>query len=325
MPPTPIAVTTGDPAGIGPDIALALAHVPLTSPIVLIGDRELLAERAAILKIKVRFTAPDQTNRHDGDGSICVAHISTVVPVQVGKEDSGNADYVLKQLETAVQGCLNGTFSAMTTAPVSKAMINRAGYSFTGHTEYLGKLTQCTTVMMLASEHFRVALATTHLPLREVADAITEKDLTKTLLIVNSGLQKYCGKDTPRIGVCGLNPHAGEQGYLGKEEQNIITPVIDALNHQGLNLIGPLPADTAFLSENLKEFDAFVAMFHDQGLPVIKHTGFGNVVNITLGLPFLRTSVDHGTAWSLAGSGEASPDSLITAIQWAASAVNTRA
>ena len=325
MPLTHIAVTSGEPAGIGIDITLALAHIPFNAAITVLGDRAVLAERAAMLGVPVKFSEPDDNRAHVGDGQLSVLHLPTSVPVQASVAEHGNATYVLKQLELATEGCLNHQFGAMVTAPVNKAIINQAGYAFTGHTEYLGTLSHSEPVMMLASKQLRVALVTTHLPLHKVPAAITQERLTSTLSILNDGLKKYCKLTHPRIGVCGLNPHAGEQGYLGHEEQTVIIPVIEKLIKHGLSITGPFPADTVFIPHHLKELDVVVAMFHDQGLPVIKHSGFGSVVNVTLGLPFLRSSVDHGTALPLAGSGKASCASLKTAIEWVCSAITTNA
>ena len=319
-----IALTTGDPAGIGPDITLALAQHTFPTSITVLGDAELLEQRAAQLGLQVTI---DQYNANNpptksGNGHLSVQHIATTAPVSAGLADKRHAKYILEQIDTAVAGCLDGQFSAMTTAPVSKAVINQSGIPFSGHTEYLAQANGGTPIMMLAmNTGFRVALVTTHIPLRDVADTITREKLDLTFTVVNRDLKKFCAIEQPRIGVCGLNPHAGEQGLLGVEDETIIRPAIQDALKQGLNLIGPLPADTIFNIEQLAKLDVVIAMFHDQGLPVIKHTGFGAVANVTLGLPFLRTSVDHGTAFALAGSGKACADSLITAINWAVQAI----
>jgi 4-hydroxythreonine-4-phosphate dehydrogenase len=308
-----LAVTSGEPAGIGPDICLALAGAALPARLVVIGDRQLIEARAKMLGLPV--------------ADLDIQHVPLRAPVEPGRVDPANARYVLDILDVALAGCRSGEFAAMVTAPVHKGVINDAGIAFTGHTEYLAEKTGTPrVVMMLAGtgKHagLRVALATTHLPLREVPDAITAGDLTTTLRILHGDLVQKFGIARPRILVAGLNPHAGEGGHLGREEIEIITPVLDRLRGEGMDLIGPLPADTLFTPRLLAGSDAQLAMYHDQGLPVLKYAAFDEGINITLGLPVLRTSVDHGTALDLAGSGRADPRSLFAAVRLAAEIVS---
>ncbi|MDH2915667.1 MAG: 4-hydroxythreonine-4-phosphate dehydrogenase PdxA [Gallionella sp.] len=309
----PLVVTAGEPSGIGPDLCLQLAQHQ--HPLVIIADRALLAQRAAQLGLDIPLH--DYTSATPlVAGKLCVLHIPVAQPVIAGKLDSRNAPYVLETLHHAVQGCLSGEFAGMVTAPVHKGVINDAGIPFTGHTEYLAEQTNTPlVVMMLAGGGMRVALATTHLPLREVADAITSPLLESILRIMQRDLQRRFGIARPRILVAGLNPHAGEGGYLGREEIDVMTPVLDRLRAEGFNVSQPLPADTLFAAHRLREYDAVLAMYHDQGLPVLKHASFGEGVNITLGLPIIRTSVDHGTALDLAGTGKANVGSLLEAIK----------
>ncbi len=298
----------GEPAGIGPDLCLSLASLELPARIVLIGDRQLLTERAAQLGIDFQ-----------AEGPISIADCPVASPVQAGTLDPANADYVLATLDRAIQGCVDNEFQALVTAPVHKGVINDAGIAFSGHTEYLAQKTGAAqVVMMLAAPGLRVALATTHLPLSAVAEAITQQRLESVLCCLHRELIQHFGIRSPRIMVAGLNPHAGEGGHLGREEIDIIEPVIRRLQKQGLRLSGPLPADTLFTPPCLQQADAVLAMYHDQGLPVLKHIGFGKAVNITLGLPIIRTSVDHGTALDKAGTGTAEPGSLVAAIRCAA-------
>ena len=310
---TPLAITAGEPSGIGPDLCLQLASH--AHPLVVIADKTMLQQRAAQLGLDVAlhdYTAamPYVT------GKLSVLHIPVAQPVIAGKLDSRNATYVLETLDRALQGCVSGEFSGIVTAPVHKGIINDAGISFTGHTEYLAEQTHTPlVVMMLAGGGMRVALATTHLPLRDVADAITPALLEDILRIMQSDLQRRFGIAHPRIFVAGLNPHAGEGGYLGREEIEVMIPVLDKLRAEGFNVSPPLPADTLFAAHRLRECDAVLAMYHDQGLPVLKHASFGEGVNITLGLPIIRTSVDHGTALELAGTGKAHVGSLLEAIK----------
>lgn len=317
--PETIAITTGEPAGIGPDIAIALAHIPFDVRLVVLGDAELLCARARALNValKVETFNCDTVAAHKGDGSLTVLSVPVASPVRAGEINPANAQYVLQLLDRAVRGCLADEWRALVTAPVHKAAVMQAGISFTGHTEYLAQSCGVPTVMLLANDKLKVALATTHLPLKDVPGQITQDSLEQVIRIVHRDFVKRFKIANPRIGVCGLNPHAGEEGHLGKEEQMIIEPLIRKLRHERFNLSGPLSADTAFTNESIKRYDVIVAMFHDQGLPVIKHMGFGETVNITLGLPFVRTSVDHGTALELAASGKASCASLVAAVRQA--------
>lgn len=312
----PLALTSGEPAGIGPDICIALAAAGKLGLTTVLGDPDLLAARAAQLGHDITLrTGPFAPV---AEGVMHVTPSALRAPCVAGKLDPANARYVLELLDTAVAGCLDGRFAGIVTAPVHKGVINDAGLPFSGHTEYLAERTNTRrVVMLLAAGTLRVALATTHLPLRNVADAIDRDTLRETLTILEADLRHRFGIAQPRILVLGLNPHAGEGGHLGSEERDIIAPVIDALVSEGLDLHGPLPADTAFTPRWLEGADAVLAMYHDQGLPVLKHAGFGQAVNVTLGLPLIRTSVDHGTALDLAGSGRASPDSLLAALTMA--------
>lgn len=318
--PLPLALTPGEPAGIGPDLTVMLAQQAHARPLVAFADPDLLAARAAELglPLRIRDTGGDLPHTPAQDGELYVSPVGLRAPVTAGVLDPANAAYVLETLEAATRACQSGRCGALVTAPVHKGVINDAGIAFTGHTEYLAGLTRGEPVMMLACPGLRVALATTHLPLRAVADAITRPFLEKVLRILHQDLVARFDIAAPRILVCGLNPHAGEGGHLGREEMDVITPVLDALRGQGMNLRGPLPADTLFTPRHLAEADAVLAMYHDQGLPVLKHAGFGEAVNITLGLPIVRTSVDHGTALELAGTGLAESGSLQAAIALAA-------
>ena len=317
-----LALTAGEPAGIGPDLCVQIAQLGLPFKLIVIADRELLQERARLLRLPLTMTDySPRTELRPDEGILHVLHIPLAETATPGKLDAANALYVLKTLERAVAGCVNGEFDAMVTAPVHKGIINDAGISFTGHTEYLAQLTNGRPVMMLAGGGMRVALATTHLPLKDVANAITSDALEQKLRIIEHDLVNRFGIPKPRIAVAGLNPHAGESGHLGREEIDVIIPLLDKLRAEGMSLIGPLPADTLFNPSKLKNYDSIFAMYHDQGLPVLKHASFGTAVNITLGLPIIRTSVDHGTALELAGTGKADPGSLVAAIEMAASLV----
>jgi 4-hydroxythreonine-4-phosphate dehydrogenase len=311
-----IALTAGEPAGIGPDLCVAIAHKQLAASVVVIADREMLAQRARQLGVAIQvidFAGPP--SRIVQPGVLIVRHVPLDACVQAGRLDPSNSRYVLRTLEVAADGCMDGTFDAMTTAPVHKGVINDAGVAFTGHTEFLAERTGTPwVVMMLVGGGMRVALATTHLALRDVASAITRESLTHTLEIMRRDLIERFAIPHPRVLVAGLNPHAGESGHLGREEIEVIAPVIEALRAQGHDLTGPLPADTLFHPDRLQNADAVLAMYHDQGLPVLKHASFGAGVNVTLGLPIIRTSVDHGTALDIAGTGRADPGSLVTAI-----------
>jgi len=313
-----IALTSGEPAGIGPDLCL-LAKTDYPVETVILGNRQLLEQRAKKLGLDVDL--PDyQADQAPRAGHHCLLDIPMQYQCSAGTLSPDNAHYVLAMLERATQGCLQNEFAAMVTAPIHKGIINDAGISFTGHTEFLAE--QCkidTPVMMLATEGLRVALATTHIPLHKVAENITAENLETVLTTLHQELVSRFHIAQPRILVCGLNPHAGEDGHLGKEEITIINPLLNKLRQQGMKLIGPLPADTLFTPNKLAHADAVLAMYHDQGLPVLKHMGFGRAVNITLGLPIIRTSVDHGTALELAGTGQADPGSLDVAISTAIS------
>ena len=296
-----IAVTSGEPAGIGPDICLRLADRSWPARLVILADRQLMAQRARSLGLD-----PD---------ALEIRHIPLTAPCTPGRLEPGNAAYVLRLLDIALAGCHGGEYAAMVTAPVHKGVINDAGIAFSGHTEYLAEHTGTPrVVMMLAGAGLRVALATTHLALKDVPAAITRGDLEVTIRILHAELRNRFGIARPRILVAGLNPHAGEGGHMGREEIEVITPVLDKLRAEGLDLIGPLPADTLFTKNVLAGSDAQLAMYHDQGLAVLKYAAFDQGINVTLGLPIVRTSVDHGTALDLAGSGKASPESLFAAI-----------
>jgi 4-hydroxythreonine-4-phosphate dehydrogenase len=317
----PLAITAGEPAGIGPDLCVMIAQRSWQVPLVVIADPELLQQRAALLGLPLQLlpragvSSPPPT----AAGSLYIEPVALGTACTAGELAPGNAGYVLETLRIAVDGCSAGRFAAMVTAPVHKGVINEAGIPFSGHTEFLAERTGGHPVMMLACPGLRVALATTHLPLRDVADAITSEVLEKVLRILDRDLRQRFGIAHPRILVCGLNPHAGEGGHLGREEIEVIEPVANRLRSEGLALEGPLPADTLFNPDRLTGCDAVLAMYHDQGLPVLKHKGFGKAVNITLGLPIIRTSVDHGTALDLAGTGRIDPGSMVAAIDQAIS------
>lgn len=315
------ALTPGEPAGIGPDLCLLLARESQPHALVAIASQALLATRAAELGLAIRLieVAPDAWPDNPAPaGALYVWDTPLAAAVTPGQLDRANAAYVLETLTRAGQGCLDGTFAGMITAPVHKGVINDGGVAFSGHTEFLAELTQTPqVVMLLATAGLRVALVTTHLPLRDVADAIDRQTLLDVTRILHGDLQRYFGVAHPRILVCGLNPHAGEGGHLGREELEIIEPALESLRAEGLDLVGPLPADTLFTPKHLDHCDAVLAMYHDQGLPVLKHKGFGAAVNVTLGLPIIRTSVDHGTALDLAGSGRIDTGSLRVALNTA--------
>ncbi len=320
-PPIPrIALTPGEPAGIGPDLCVQLAQRPWPAELVVVADPDLLGARARLLDLPLTLLEADPARPPTPlrEGTLRVLPVTTTAPVRPGRVDPANAAYVLETLRRAVRGCLAGEFDALVTGPVHKGVINAAGIAFTGHTEFLAAESDTgQVVMMLATPGLRVALVTTHLPLRAVCDAITPARLTDVIRITHCALREDLGIARPRLLVCGLNPHAGEDGHLGHEEQDILIPVLARLRGEGMCLEGPLPADTLFIDEHLRRTDAVVAMYHDQGLPVLKHMGFGRAVNITLGLPFVRTSVDHGTALTLAGTGQARADSLAYALDTA--------
>lgn len=310
----PLVLTAGEPAGIGPDLCVLLAQMSFVGSIVILADRDVLAQRAGLLELP--FALPEYSA--GSDARLSLLHLPAAAPVRPGVLDPSNAPYVLESLGRAISGCLDGEFAGMVTAPVHKGVINDAGHAFTGHTEFLADRTGTQqVVMMLAGGGMRVALATTHLPLRAVADAITSASLLRTLRILHQALVGDFCISKPRILVAGLNPHAGEGGHLGREEIDVIEPVLRQLRDEGMDLVGPLPADTLFQRKNLINADAVLAMYHDQGLPVLKHASFGEGVNITLGLPIIRTSVDHGTALDLAGTGRIDAGSLKVAIETA--------
>jgi 4-hydroxythreonine-4-phosphate dehydrogenase len=312
--------TPGEPAGIGPDLCVLVAQQSHPFELVAVADPAVLEQRAAALGLFLRCEAYDGSvpPRPSAPGRIAVLPVSLAAPAVAGRPDTANAAYVLRTLERAVAECVAGRASALVTGPVHKAVINDAGVPFSGHTELLAELTGGEPVMMLACPGLRVALVTTHLPLAAVPAAITAPRLERVIRVLHRDLVRRFGLPAPRILVCGLNPHAGEGGHLGREEIEVIGPVLERLRGEGLRLSGPVPADTAFTPPRLAGADAVLAMYHDQGLPVLKHLGFGRAVNVTLGLPIVRTSVDHGTALDLAGTGRADPGSLLEALALAA-------
>ncbi|HZW50424.1 MAG TPA: 4-hydroxythreonine-4-phosphate dehydrogenase PdxA [Rudaea sp.] len=313
-----LAVTIGEPAGIGPELVATLAATDLGADLIAIGDKDSLLLAAQTRGIALKLEADDgQWRRERAAGSLRYVHIPAPAPVVPGKLDVRNAPYVVAMLARAADGCLEGEFDALVTAPVQKSIVNDAGITFTGHTEFFAERANCDVAMLLVTKGLRVALATTHLPLAEVPGAITAAGLVRILRIVDNDLRHRFRIENPHIAVLGLNPHAGEGGHLGREEIDIIAPTLAALRADGMRLEGPLSADTAFVPDQRTRFDAYLAMYHDQGLPVLKALGFGDSVNVTLGLPFVRTSVDHGTALDLAGSGKADPASLIAAVKLA--------
>jgi len=314
-----IAITPGEPAGIGPNILLQLVAQQSDLSIVAIADKNLLQERAELLNIPIDIIPyTGQKKLSFAKSTLNVLHVPLAEPAMPGKLNVKNVPYVIKTLELAAEKCLSGEFNALVTGPVNKAIINQAGVAFTGHTEFLAQLTKAPLpVMLLMSEQLKVALVTTHIPLSQVAKTITAELLTKVITVLHHDLENRFAIKQPRITVCGINPHAGENGHIGKEEQQIIIPTLEKLRQQGFNLIGPVSADTAFTANKLSQTDVVLAMFHDQGLPVIKTLGFGNIINVTLGLPIIRTSVDHGTALEIAGTGQANPSSLKAALNLA--------
>ncbi|MFK4205311.1 4-hydroxythreonine-4-phosphate dehydrogenase PdxA [Acinetobacter junii] len=314
----PLYVTSGEPAGIGPDICLNLANREDLRPVVVLADIDMLKQRIEQLGLEVELVLYSGQTEPSLNGQLYVEHIALAKPVILGCLDAENASYVLEQLHRSADYALSGKSVGVATAPVQKSIINDAGIVFSGHTEYYQEFAHVDrVVMMLATKTLRVALATTHLPLRDVPDAITQERLHQVIDILIHDLKTKFKINQPRILVCGLNPHAGEDGYLGREEIDVINPVLEEYRAQGVQMSLSLPADTLFTSENLKDADAVLAMYHDQGLPVLKSQGFGEAVNITLGLPFIRTSVDHGTALSLAGTGQAKASSLHVAVDLA--------
>lgn len=320
----PLAITSGEPAGIGPELCLRLLDRDWPVPLVVLGDKAMLAARLQALGW-AGCLRDYQPGRVAEPGWLDVLHIPLCLPGQPGVLDAANSPYVLALLDRALAGCVAGEFAGMVTAPVHKGVINQAGIAFSGHTEYLAERTATPrVVMMLAGAGLRVALATTHLPLKDVPAAITSAELETTVRILHADLLQKFGIARPRILVAGLNPHAGEGGYLGREEIEVITPVLEKLRGEGMDLVGPLPADTLFTRNVLAGSDAQLAMYHDQGLAVLKYAAFEDGVNVTLGLPILRTSVDHGTALDLAGQGVADPGSLFAAVAMAAEMAASR-
>ena len=314
----PLYVTSGEPAGIGPDICLSLAGRVDERPVVVLADMQMLQQRAEQLDNHVELVAYQGQQQPSLSGQLFVEHIPLIEPVELGQLNPANAAYVIEQLRRSAEYAMSGRSVGVATAPVQKSVINDAGITFSGHTEYYQEFAGVDrVVMMLATKTLRVALVTTHLPLRDVPDAITKQRLHQVIDILIHDLKTKFKIAKPRILVCGLNPHAGENGYLGREEIEIINPVLEAYRQQGIHISLSLPADTLFTPDHLKETDAVLAMYHDQGLPVLKSQGFGEAVNITLGLPFIRTSVDHGTALSLAGTGQAKSSSLHVAVDLA--------
>ncbi len=326
--PLRIALTPGEPAGIGPDIAVMLAQQARPYELVAICDPDMLIRRAQQLRLPLTLKRlnPDKPAAASEAGCLMVEPIALSDVESAGYPDPANAPYVLDTLEEAVRGCIENDYSALVTGPIHKGVINQAGIPFTGHTEFPAEHSGGHhPVMMLATEKMRVALATTHLPLKDVSAAITRERLERVLIILDRELRQHFGIENPHILVSGLNPHAGEEGHLGREEIEVISPAIDALLEKGLNLTGPLPADTLFTQRYLDDADAVLAMYHDQGLPVLKYSGFGQAVNITLGLPMIRTSVDHGTACDLAGGGNIDIGSMEYALETAVQmAMNAR-
>jgi len=319
-----IAITPGEPASIGPDICLQLAQQPLAAELVFIADPELLSQRANQLNLTCHMEDwQHPTGRTQQPGNMFVKPISRAYANHCGELKTENADYVLATIKEAALGCLTKKYDAMVTGPIQKSIINEAGIPFSGHTEFIAELTQSNhPVMMLATQGLRVALVTTHLPVAEISQHITQQNITHTLQQLQQGLIRYFGIQQPNIYVCGLNPHAGEQGHLGREEIEIIEPALHQLREQGMKLYGPFAADTIFTAKYMDQADVILAMYHDQGLPVLKYKGFGQAINVTLGLPIIRTSVDHGTALELAGTGQASPASLQLAVTTAMNMVN---
>lgn len=319
----PLLVTSGEPAGIGPDLCLSLAGNSI--PLVVLGDRKLLQHRAMQLGLDITLVDYDPAGFCTRPKHLTVLHQPCLEMPIPGQLNPNNSKYVVDMLTTAAEQCLSGDFSGLVTAPVHKAVINQAGIPFTGHTEFFAEKCQvATVVMLLACDIMKVALVTTHLPLREVSDAITQTLIMDTVQCLNTAFQRDFNLEKPRFLLAGINPHAGEDGYLGDEEMKTVTPAIQDLIKKGIDVQGPFSADTLFTPHNIKACDAFIAMYHDQGLAVLKYAGFGQAVNITLGLPIIRTSVDHGTALTLAGTGNAEAGSLLAAVKMAAKMVENR-
>nr|BET44366.1 MAG: 4-hydroxythreonine-4-phosphate dehydrogenase PdxA [Candidatus Aschnera chinzeii] len=314
-----IILTAGEPAGIGPDLLVHIAQQQWPIRLVACVDPQLLLERAKILNLKLNLITYDlikSSNKIQDIYSLFILPIKLTNKVKIGTLDKNNSNYVIQTLSRACDGCISGEFSGLVTGPINKKIINDAGIYFSGHTEFLTHKTQSKqAVMMLTTNNLRVALATTHIPLNMVSNAINKRTLKNTIFILNTSLKKYFNIKNPNIYICGLNPHAGENGYIGTEEKNIIIPLIKELNNYGLQLSGPFPADSIFQKKYLKKADVILTMYHDQGLPVIKSQSLGTAVNITLGLPFIRTSVDHGTALQLAGTNQINTNSFFNAIK----------
>ena len=315
--PLKIAITPGEPAGIGPDLTIQLAQLEWDAQLIVVADRDMLMQRAQALNLPLELV--DYVPNSDtvlAAGQLYIQHVPVAATVVSGELNAENGHYVVETLRIAGQGNIDGNFDAVVTGPVHKGIINQSGVSFSGHTEFFAHQSNTSdVVMLLATEGLRVALVTTHIPLAYVSKAITPERLDKVISILNHDLKTKFGIATPKIFVCGLNPHAGENGHIGKEEQQVIEPALNIIRGKGIDLVGPLPADTIFQPKYLKDADAVLAMYHDQGLPVLKYKGFGASVNITLGLPFVRTSVDHGTALDLAGTGNIDNGSFKLAIK----------
>ncbi|NTS77448.1 4-hydroxythreonine-4-phosphate dehydrogenase PdxA [Catenovulum sp. SM1970] len=323
-----IAVTPGEPAGIGPDLVLALAQQDWPAQLICIADPKVMQQRAQELGLDIKIEAYDKNAQAvpQKKGVLTVLTVEADADVVTGQLDAANGHYVVETLRVACDGNMDGEFDAVVTGPVHKGIINQSGVSFSGHTEYFAAQSGTTdVVMMLATTGLRVALMTTHIPLAYVSKAVTHERICKITEILHRDMQQKFGIENPKIFVCGLNPHAGEGGHLGREEIDTIEPALDLLRSQGMDLVGPLPADTLFQPKYLEQADAVLAMYHDQGLTVLKYKGFGNSVNITLGLPFVRTSVDHGTATDLAGTGNADHGSFVVALNTAIDMASKRA
>ena len=324
MVPKKIAISVGEPAGIGPDILIQTVQKQRKDLLIAYADPDLIAERARLLKLPLKLTDPESKDAYS-PGTLSIVPHKLAFPCRPGMLNPENSEYVLKCLNAAMNSCVKNETEALVTAPIQKSVIRDANIKFTGHTEYLAnKLGTSNQVMMLASDHLRVALVTTHIPLNKVSNSITKEKLIRTIKILNTDLINKFQISKPKILVCGLNPHAGESGYLGTEETKIITPTLRELSTLGIDVVGPLSADTIFNEVNIKQADAFVAMYHDQGLPVIKSLNFGEITNITLGLPIIRTSVDHGTALDLAGTGKTIYKSFERAVHLASELARNR-
>jgi len=315
-----LILTPGEPAGIGPDLVIKVAQNKIAAHLIVVCDPDLIRQRARQISTRIDLIEykPDKEPDETGPGQLYFIHQSLQRAVNAGQADVHNAAYVIDSITTAVAGCQSGQFDAMVTGPVSKSVIADAGIDFRGHTEFIaGLCNNAFPVMMLTNGFMRVALVTTHIPLNQVTEYITTERLKQVVTVVNNDLISKFKIENPGILICGINPHAGEQGYLGTEEIDILIPVIEKLKNNGFNLKGPVSADTAFTNASLQEADVIITMYHDQGLPVLKSHGFGDIVNVTLGLPIIRTSVDHGTALALAGTGKASETSMLAAINTA--------